>query len=86
MLKYYILYVAPEGSTIYDDNTGTNGIEIFEDKLLEVVTKYPDSSLLIAGYLNARCGEIQDISESDNVDFIFDDAVLYEKDDFNLVI
>ena len=40
--------------------------------------------MLIAGDLNARCGEIQDISENDNVDFIFDDAVLYEKDDFNL--
>ena len=37
---------------------------------------------MLAGDFNARCGNHQDILLNDTVEFIFDDDVLYEADDF----
>ena len=77
-------YVPPEGSTVYNQTGGTNGIDLFEDKLLQIASKYPDASLLLAGDFNARCGNLQDILSDDNVDYIFDQDSVYEADDFHM--
>ena len=75
-------YISPEGSPIYDDITGNNGIEKFENKLFEIVSHYPDAGIVLAGDFNARCGEVKDITIDDTVDFIFDENVVYESDNF----
>ncbi|MEW8544973.1 MAG: reverse transcriptase family protein [Candidatus Thiodiazotropha sp.] len=78
------LYISPEGSSVYSEETGMNGIDIFENKLFEIVQKYPAANIMLAGDFNARCGEHQDILMNDTVDFIFDDDVMYESDEFSL--
>lgn len=78
-------YISPEGSSIYNQADCVNGIEILEDYLLQIVLKFPDALLLIAGDLNARCGSLQDILyDDDDVNFIFDEDVLYESDNFQV--
>ena len=77
-------YVSPEGSSIYDGTDSNNGIEILEDKMLENVMKYPNANLFIAGDLNIRCGNLQDILQDDNVDYIFEEDIEYKSDNFNL--
>lgn len=74
-------YISPDGSTIYND---VNGIDIFEDYLLQIIMKYPDASLLLAGDFNARCGSLQDVLVDDNVDYIFDEDSVYEIDSFQM--
>ena len=72
------LYISPEGSTIYNEETGYNGIEVFESKLNQIAQRYPDANILLAGDFNARCEENQDIILNDEIDFIFQDEVMYE--------
>ena len=50
--------VSPEESTVYNEIDGTNGIDLFQDYLLQFVSKCPDASLLLAGDFNARCGSL----------------------------
>ena len=76
-------FVPSEGSTVYNQTGGTNGIDLFEDNLLQIVTKYPDASLLLAGDFNAGCGNLQDILHDDNVDYIFDQDSVYEANNFS---
>ena len=71
------LYISPEGSTIYNEETGYNGIEIFDNKLFQMVHQYPDADIMLAGDFNARCGDYQDILLNDESD-------LYESDLFEL--
>ena len=78
------LYISPEGSPIYNIDVGNNGIDIYESKLLEIIEKYPNANLMVAGDFNARCGTHQDVLLNDSVELIFDDDTLYEADDFNL--
>ena len=78
------LYVSPEGSTIYNEETGFNGVEIFDSKLCQIVQKYPDDDILLAGDFNARCGDNQDILFNDDLDFVFQDEDMYESDFFEL--
>ena len=74
---FCFLYVSPEGSTVYNEETGYNGIEIFESKLFEIIQKYPEASILLACDFNVRCGELQDVLLNDDVDFMFqDDTVM----------
>ncbi|MEW8544944.1 MAG: reverse transcriptase family protein [Candidatus Thiodiazotropha sp.] len=77
-------YVSPEGSPIYNETDGINGIEILEDYLLQIVLRYPDASLLVAGDLNARCGSLQDTLSDDNIDHIFEGETAYENDYFEI--
>ena len=81
----FFLYISPEGSPIYTANNNINGIERFEDTLLDIVSEFPDDDIVLAGDLNARCGLLQDVIEEDNVDFIFHEQNdLYEEDTFDL--
>ena len=41
------LYISPEGSPIYTNNGDTNGIERFEDALLDIVSEFPDDDIQI---------------------------------------
>ena len=70
------LYISPEGSTIYSEETGYIGIEVFESKLNQIAQRYPDANILLAGDFNARCGENQDIILNDEIDFIFQDEAM----------
>ena len=47
------LYISPEGSTICNEETGYNGIEVFESKLNQIAQRYPDANILLAGDFNA---------------------------------
>ena len=78
------LYISPEGSPIYNEEVGNNGIDIFENKLLRIIEKYPNANLMLAGDFNARCGYLQDLLLDDSLDLVFDDDILYEADDFSL--
>ena len=78
------LYVSPEGSTIYNEETGFNGVEIFDSELCQNVQKDPDADILLAGDFNARCGDNQDILFNDDLDFVFQDEYMYESDFFEL--
>ena len=76
------LYISPEGSTIYNEETGYNGIEIFDNKLFQMVQQYPDADIMLAGDFNARCGDYQDILLYDESDFVFQNEAMYESDLF----
>ena len=78
----YFSYVSPEGSSIYNDSVGYNGIDLIEDNLLDIVSKHPDSYLLLAGDFNARCGDLQDILIDDDLEFIINEDDVYENDSF----
>ena len=78
----YFSYVSPEGSSLYNDYVGYNGIDLIEDNLLDIVSKHPDSYLLLAGDFNARCGDLQDISIDDDLEFIINEDDVYENDSF----
>lgn len=78
------VYVSPEGSPIYTEETGIDGIEIFEEKLLKVVQNYLNACYMLAGDSNARCWEFQDILPNDKIGFILGDNNVYEADEFNL--
>ena len=73
-------YISPEGSPIYNDIIGRHGIDTFESKLFEIVSKYPNAGFVLAGDFNSRCGEVQNVTIDDNVDFIFDENVVYGSD------
>ena len=78
------LFISPERSTIYNEETGFNGVEIFDSKLYQIVQKYPDADIFLAGDFNARCGVNQDILFNDGVDFVFQDEDMYKSDFFEL--
>ena len=80
---FCFLYISPEGSTSYNNINTNNGIELLEDSILEVITKYTNDELVLAGDFNARCGLLQDYMENDDVDYIFNDEnSLYDIDYF----
>ena len=78
-----LLYLSPEGSPIYSDKTGLDGIDKLENKLLLIIQEYPDASLMLAGDFNARCGEYQHLLVNDTIDFIIDDNDVYVSDEFD---
>ena len=43
------LYISPERSAVYNGETGYNGVEVFESKLSEIVQKYPEANIILAG-------------------------------------
>ena len=70
---------------LYVDNGDTNGIELYKDIILDIVSENSDNDIVLPGYLNARCGLLQDIFEEDNVDLIFKvQDILYDEDSFNI--
>ena len=66
------------------EKRGYNGVEVFESKLFEIVQKYPEANIKLAGDFNARCGDIQDILLNDDVDFVFQEEAMYESGVFEL--
>ena len=60
------------------EKRGYNGVEVFERKLFEIVQKYPEANIKLAGDFHARCGDIQDILLNDDVDFVFQEEAMYE--------
>ena len=78
------LYISPAGSTVYNGETGYNGVEVFESKLCEIVQKYTEAYIILAGDFNARCGDTQDMLLNDDVDFVFQEEAIYESDFFEL--
>lgn len=78
------MYISPEGSCVYNDTEGTNGIDILDNYMFEMFSSYPAIDFILAGDFNARCGELQDSIIDDNVDFIFDDDAVYDTDAFQM--
>ena len=57
---------------------------MFKSKLYQIAQRYRDGNILLAGDFNARCEENQDIILNDEIDFIFQDEVMYESEFFEL--
>lgn len=78
------LYILPEGFTIYCEETGMNSINSLENNFFEIVQKYPDANIILAGAFSAMGREQQDILLNDTVDFKFYEDAMYESGDFVL--
>ena len=77
-------YVAPENSTIYTYND-TNGIELLQCTVDNVISEYPNASILLAGDLNARTANCLDYIPNDTLSYVFSDKSLdYPTDSFCL--
>ena len=74
-------YVAPERSTFYAD-PATNGIELFADKILSIISEYPNADLLLAGDFNARTKDYMGFIVEDEADYIFGQNTAYPADEF----
>lgn len=74
-------YVAPENSPIYTDEN--NGLVLLNEKISEILSRYPTAELFVAGDLNARIGSLQDYIPFDDIDFVFDDTD-YPTDPFSI--
>ena len=74
-------YVAPERSTFYTD-PATNGIELLADKILSIISEYPNADLLLAGDFNARTKDYMDFIVEDEADYIFGQNTAYPADEF----
>ena len=72
------------GSSIYNDTEGNNVIDMFENYVFEMFSFYPVIDFILAGDFNARCGELQDIIIDDTVEFIFDEDVVYDTNEFQM--
>ena len=70
-ILYISVYIQPEGSTWYEklESHCTNGITLFQEKLLEILSDLTDVYALCGGDFNARTG-VQS-------DFVEDDIILY---------
>lgn len=70
-LLYSCTYIHPDGSSWYNKLNACcrNGIRIFQEKLLEIISDLPDIYLLCGGDFNARTGT--------NPDFVDDDIILH---------
>ena len=75
------LYLPPETSPRYDGDE--KGMELLEDLLLKVRSKYCDCSILILGDLNARTGILQDYIVDDDVEHMNDIDQWYISSSFN---
>ena len=78
------VYIAPEYSTIYESLSSTNGVELFENELLDILTKLPDVYVIVLGDLNARTGVQLDYIPDDSTKYVIDSGVAYDRDDFEL--
>lgn len=76
-------YIAPEKSSFYVDPT-TNGIELLADKILLILSEYPNADLLIAGDLNARTKDFIDYIVEDDAVYIFGEHTAYPADEFSI--
>lgn len=75
-------YIAPERSPIYT-NDNDDGINLLNEKLLDIKTLYPNAEIILAGDLNARTKDFLDYIPQDDLDFVFGDTD-YPGDTFNL--
>lgn len=75
-------YVAPERSPIYT-NDNNDGINLLNEKLVDIKVLYPNADIIIAGDLNARTKDFLDYIPHDDLDFVFGDTD-YPGDTFNL--
>ena len=66
-ITFYIEYVLPEESPIYDTNKITNIVE----KVVLLINMYPDCLLSLEGDLNVRTKTILDCKPAGSIDFLF---------------
>ena len=74
-------YVSPERSVIYQTGNG-NGIDILNNKIMAILSDFPDVAFLLAGDFNARTKNLADYIPSDDVDYIFQCDTAYPCDSF----
>ena len=79
----YFVYVAPEGSPIYN-NEDADGIDLVSDRLNQIVLEYPNAAIMLAGDFNARIKDFLDYIPNDNLQYIFGNDVEYPADEFNM--
>ena len=70
-ILYSCVYVQPEGSTWYDKLSPhcKNGILLFQESLMDIVSNLPDVYILCGGDYNARTGSNPDFIEDDLLDY-----------------
>ena len=74
---FMVIYLPPEGSTVYD-NDEPNGVNVLEDELTILQSKFPNHEIIISGDFNAR-------TKCEN-DFILNDSTTYLPLDLNYVV
>ena len=79
----YFTYVSPEHSPIYKHVLEQNGIITMQSNIDEILSVYPQCSIIIAGDLNARTKDFLDYIPNDNITYIFGD-VDYNMSEFNM--
>ena len=67
--------------SIYGSLPSTNGIELLENELTDILSKLPEVYVIITGDLNARTGEEPDYIIDDNTKYVIDSSFVYNKDD-----
>lgn len=77
-----LTYVAPERSPIYTTDND-DGINLLNEKLLDIKAAYPNAEIIVAGDLNARTKDFLDYIPYDDLDIVFGDTD-YPGDTFNL--
>ncbi|WAQ98399.1 hypothetical protein MAR_022772 [Mya arenaria] len=62
-------YLSPERSVIYE-NENSDGVDILHRKLLLITSDFHSATILLAGDLNARTGDLKDFIPNDDLDYI----------------
>jgi hypothetical protein len=78
---FYIAYVSPEGSNIYNSRVEKNGIK---NDILIHKNLYPDVYIYLADDFNARTKDMLDFFPYDNIYNIFCTEIDYNIDDFEM--
>ena len=75
-------YIPPQYSPFYDGLDESNGVELFESHLLNVLSILPDVHEIIAGDFNARIVVESDVIFDDNPNYVINAQNQYSEDTF----
>ena len=71
----YFVYVSPEGSPIYENIEGKDGIKIIQNNFIQIKHDYPNAYYFLSGDFNTRTKYFLDYIPSDNLNYVFGETV-----------
>ena len=83
-ILFYITYISPEASTIYNNLHESNGILNLELNIETLREKYPNCYLYLAGDFNARTSDFLDFIPSDSLNYLYNIDIDYGEDNFEM--
>lgn len=66
---FIVIYLPPEGSTVYDCDE-TNGVNLLEDEITILQSKFPNHEIIISGDFNARTKNENDFISNDSTTYL----------------